>query len=81
MRFSSGILLNFATTSEHDYLQIGVGIEFEDEVASLASSRKKQAMPIGMPDPRLPKFQNDTHTVQAAYHSHGKSSWCTIART
>jgi hypothetical protein len=74
MRFSSGILLNFVTTSERDYQQIGVRSEFEDEVASLASSRKKQAMPIGMPDHRLPKFQNDTHTVQAAYHSDGKSS-------
>jgi hypothetical protein len=42
--------------------------EREDQFAPLASAGKKQAMLFSMPDQRLPNFQKDTLTVQAAYH-------------
>jgi hypothetical protein len=42
--------------------------EGEDQYASLVSSGNRQAMLFSMPDPRLPNIQNDTLTVQAAYH-------------
>src|ERR1700693_5717615 len=40
MRFSSGNQPSIAAPSEHDHQQTGIGIDSEDEFASLASSRK-----------------------------------------
>jgi len=70
-----GNLRSLAAHSELGHRQTGIEIDSEDEFAPLASSRKN-ASHASWHDLPLRKIQNDTNTVQAAYHPAWKTN-CT----